>query len=232
MLRGLDHILGYAVFTTDGALGSLQDLYYDDRSFTVRYLIVADVDEEGSARLVSPIAVERMTDEPQRIYLSLDRERLLGAPDIGRERPVSLQAEMDYHDHFGWPYYWQGAYAGFYPLGPQPIPASPAPVPPPASEGTEASHHLRSANETKGYHVQALDGEIGHIEDFVVDEHSWHIVTVVIDTRNWWSGKKVAMPAEEFTHVDWEAQLVSVAETREQVQQTREFDASVLMRSE
>jgi hypothetical protein len=55
---------------------------------------------------------------------------------------------------------------------------------------------------------------------------------VVIDTRNWWSGKKVALPAEEFTRIDWEAQLVLVAETREQVQQTREFDASVLMRSE
>ena len=84
--------------------------------------------------------------------------------------------------------------------------------------------------ETNGYHVQALDGEIGHVEDFLVDEVSWGILSVVVDTSNWWFGKKVALPAGEFTRVEWSSRLVFVDETREQIQQTREFDRTTLQR--
>jgi hypothetical protein len=246
-VRSLEDLLGCTVSTADGAAGRLSDVYYDDRTWTVRYLVVDDIEEGSRARLVSPFLVDRVGDQPPKIDLSLDLDRLLEAPDIGQEKPVSLQAERDYFDYFGWPYYWQGAYGAG--IGALPI-VAPLPVMPPpdergreadrasdsesvgatAGQPSEASHHLRSALETNGYHVQALDGEIGHVEDFLVDEVSWGILAVVVDTSNWWFGKKVALPAGEFTRVEWQSRLVFVDETREQVQQTREFDRTTLQR--
>ena len=253
-MRSLEDLLGCTVATADGAPGRLSDVYYDDRTWTVRYLIVDEIEEGGEARLVSPFLVDRVGGRPAQIDLGIDRARLLAAPDIGREKPVSLRAERDYFDFFGWPYYWSGAYAaGLAALpvaAPLPGPVAPGPVTPPpdkddaeaehagageaagapADQPSEASHHLRSALETNGYHVQALDGEIGHVEDLVVDEVSWGILSVVVDTSNWWFGKKVALPATEFTRVDWASRLVFVEQTREQVQQTREFDQATLER--
>ena len=248
-VRSLEKLLGRTVATADGVSGRLTDVYYDDRTWTVRYLVVADIAEGTAARLVSPFLVDRVGGQPPQIDLSLDLDRLLEAPDIGQEKPVSLQAERDYFDHFGWTYYWQGAYAGSVAALPiiAPLPGPVAPPPEmqdaeaaragdsetaaaPADQPSEASHHLRSALETNGYHVQSLDGEIGHVEDFLVDEVSWGILSVVVDTSNWWFGKKVALPAGEFTRVEWASRLVFVDETREQIQQTREFDLTTLQR--
>ena len=248
-MRSLEDLLGCSVSTADGVSGRLTDVYYDDRTWTVRYLVVADIEEGSAARLVSPFLVDGVGGQPPQIDLSLDLDRLLEAPDIGQEKPVSLQAERDYFDYFGWPYYWSGAFAGAVAALPivAPLPGSVTPPPDgpdaeaeragdndtagaPAEQPSEASHHLRSALETNGYHVQALDGEIGHVEDFLVDEVSWGILSVVVDTSNWWFGKKVALPAGEFTRVEWQSRLVFVDETREQVQQTREFDLTTLQR--
>ena len=51
--------------------------------------------------------------------------------------------------------------------------------------------HLRSSRAVTGYHIQATDGDLGHVEDFIVDDHSWTIRYMVLDTTNWWPGKKV-----------------------------------------
>ena len=105
---------------------------------SVRYLVVGDIDAQAAARLVSPLAVDRVGDEPQQIFLSLDRDRVLEAPDVGQELPVSLQAEMVYHDYYGWSYYWQeGPYArGAWPAPPSPLPPDVA-MPPSAGDRTD-----------------------------------------------------------------------------------------------
>lgn len=249
-MLSLDHMLDHAVVTTDGRLGHLFDAYYDDRFWTVRYLVVSGIGEEEVTRVVSTIAVDRVDAAARQVFLSIGRELLMGAPDFSDIKPVSVEMEANYFNYFGWPHYWRGLYgwgtSWAVPAAPAPAPqlgVAVPPVAPPEEEaeaergpvpeyagGTVASHHLRSARETTGYHVQALDGEIGHIEDFIVEPRSWRIAQVVVDTRNWWFGKKVAVPAETFTRVDWESRLVFVDETREQVKERREFDVDRLRR--
>lgn len=237
MLRSTDRMLGYTVSTIDGALGRLDDVYYDDHHWTIRYLVVGGIGEQGIDRLVSPNAVTHIGDESRQIALDLEREQVLEAPDIGAHLPVSLQAEQGYFDFFGWPYYWQGPYA----WGAWAVPVAFAPAPPSgallaprieaqrsADEAVDVPHHLRSSDETLGYHIQALDGEIGHVEDFLFDDDSWYLASLVVDTSNWWFGKKVAVPSAEFTKVDWEARIILVDETREQVKQNLEFDEDAL----
>jgi len=167
--------------------------------------------------------------------------RVKEATDVAEKMPASLAAESKYHDFFGWPYYWQGPYAwGMLAVpavtGPAPVAvADPLLVPDPEEETArledpQVSHHLHSAADTIGYHIQALDGEIGHVEDFLLDDGSWSLTRVLIDTRNRWVGKKVALPSGEFSRIDWTERLIFVEETREQVKSKREFDVATLPR--
>jgi sporulation protein YlmC with PRC-barrel domain len=50
--------------------------------------------------------------------------------------------------------------------------------------------HLRSRNEVLGYHIQAKNGEIGHVDDLIIETESWKIRYLIVDTRNWLPGGK------------------------------------------
>jgi PRC-barrel domain len=86
--------------------------------------------------------------------------------------------------------------------------------------------HLRSSAIVIGYHIAATDGEIGHVEDFLVDEATWAIRYMVVDTRNWWSGTKVLVSPGWVARVDWDASKVEVNMTREQIKNSPEYDPS------
>ena len=51
--------------------------------------------------------------------------------------------------------------------------------------------HLRSSNAVIGHHIGATDGEIGHLEDLLIDDHTWAIRYLIVNTSNWWSGHRV-----------------------------------------
>ncbi len=62
----------------------------------------------------------------------------------------------------------------------------------PGCAAGEADHgendpHLRSAEELEGYHIQASDGEIGHLESLVADHANWDIRYLRVEAGNWWS---------------------------------------------
>lgn len=109
-MRSLEDMLDYAIVTSDGLLGSLHDAYYDDRFWTLRYLVVGDIGEEAATRVVSTIAVAGINDADRAITLNIDRATLMSAPDFGDVRPVSVRMEAEYLNYFGWPHYWPGPY--------------------------------------------------------------------------------------------------------------------------
>jgi hypothetical protein len=84
--------------------------------------------------------------------------------------------------------------------------------------------HLRSSRAVTGYHIQATDGDIGHVEDFLVDDQSWAIHYVLVDTTNWWAGKKVLVAPAWIEWVDWAQAKVHVTVTRAQIQHSPEYD--------
>jgi hypothetical protein len=95
-----------------------------------------------------------------------------------------------------------------------------------ASAQQEKEHHLRSTREVIGYHIQARDGEIGHVEDFIADDQTWAIQYMVVDTRNWLPGRKVLIAPAWIEKVDWLERLVHVDLLRETIQNSPEFDPS------
>jgi sporulation protein YlmC with PRC-barrel domain len=77
-----------------------------------------------------------------------------------------------------------------------------------------------------GYQIQALDGEIGHVEDFVIDDETWGIRYLIVDTRNWWPGKKVLVSPQWIERVSWDQSKVFANLLRETIKQAPEYDGS------
>jgi hypothetical protein len=91
--------------------------------------------------------------------------------------------------------------------------------------------HLRSSEAVTGYHVEAADGEIGHLDSFVIDDEAWAIRYVEVATRNWLPGKKVLVSPAWIEKVSWEDSKVSAGLTRETIQNAPEYlDSSPITR--
>jgi len=236
MLRRTSEIKGFTFGARDGEIGRAKDFYFDDESWTVRYL-VADTGKWLALRqvLISPHAVRGFRDQDKVIELDLTKTQIENSPSIDQDRPVSRQFEVDYYRYYNYPFYWQGAAM----WGPLPRPAGSygqvtGPLQqtwPPSDDrpaGTEASGdpHLRSTQAVTGYYIQAKDGEIGHVEDFVLNDEDWIIDYLVVDTINWWPGKKVLVSPAWVDSIDWHESKVLVNLEREFIKNAPEYDMS------
>jgi PRC-barrel domain len=230
MLRSMNALTGFTIGATDGDIGTVAAFYFDDLSFTVRHLVVDTGGWLSRQVLISPRALGRVDWDARRLNAALTRAQVERSPDVDTDRPVSRQKEIEYHQYYGYPTYWSGPYLwGGYPL---PV------LSPDAAANVEGERrwdwetqegsdpHLQSSAVVIGYHIAAADGEIGHVEDFLVDEASWAIRYLVVDTSNWWFGKHVLVSVEWIGPVDWNDSLLHVDLTREQIKSGPEYDAS------
>jgi sporulation protein YlmC with PRC-barrel domain len=239
MLYRLSELNGYAIDATDGAVGEVKDFYFDDKAWVVRYLIV-DTGGWLSSRkvLISPIAVGRPNRAQKQLPASITRDEVKNSPDIDTEKPVSRQHEIEYSQHFGYPFYWGGAGlwgGGLYPNAMLPGQGgfgSPqaerqereAAYAEADAQRDDADPHLRSGKVVTGYHIQATDGEIGHVEDMLADEETWAIRYLVVDTSNWWFGHKVLVAPQWISGVNWHDETVPVDLTRQAVKDAPAYD--------
>ncbi len=230
MFRKTKELQGCRLGARDGELGHLKDFFFDDQTWTIRYL-VADTGNWLPHRrvLISPHAVLGITEQPHRLVeVNLTRKQIEESPSIETHMPVSRQFESEYHRYYGWPYYWSG------PLlwGPVDLPGPQVllNLPPereklPAKEGEDS--HLRSAHEIGGFHgylVQGLDRAFGHIEQFIFEEASWAIRYLVADTRNWWVGKHVLLSPQWISWISWAEARVYVDFDRETIERAPAYD--------
>jgi len=231
MLRSMKNDLrGFTVGATDGDIGAVEEFYFDDTSFTVRHLIVDTGGWLGGRKvLISPMALRDIDWDGKRINAALTKAQVEASPAIDTERPVSRQHEIEYYGHFGYPYYWGGPYLWgdyAYPFLPAGRVPDPEPERPWDGAGKGDDPHLRSSAAVTGYHIAATDGEIGHVEDFLVDDATWAIRYMIVDTRNWWPGTQVLVSPRWIERVDWRDSMVSVGLTRAQIKESPEYDPS------
>jgi len=175
MLRSVSDLSRFTIAATDGNLGQVGDLYFDDRSWAVRYLVVdAGNWLPGRRVLISPISVR--SSDPPTLHVALSKQQITTSPDGTITRAVPVRS------------------------------APPAGVAPAilgrAGEGGDV--HLQTTTAVLGHAIQAEDGEIGHVQDVLVDDKAWAIRYLVVDTRDWWSGKKVLVSPEWLTRVTWD----------------------------
>jgi hypothetical protein len=237
MLRSISDLHGSTVQALDGDIGSVNQAYFDDESWGVRYLVVETGNWLNDRQvLVSPYSVQHTDPGSSVVHVNLSRQQVRDSPMLDTHKPVSRQHEIDYLRHYSYPTYWggpnlwgMGAFPAYDPTGirPEALPAEPARP----TLHTNRSHddvHLRSTDEVNGYHLKTADGGIGHVSDFIYDDTDWAIRYLVVDTHNWWPGGKTVLIAIHWIDaVDWSDSTVSTPLTREVIRNSPAYDDSM-----
>ena len=228
MLHRMEKLVGLTIGAYDGEIGKIKDVYFDDRRWAARYLVVdAGSWLEDRRVLISPIAVGNIDWDKGIVHVKLSRQQVKDSPPIDTDKPVSRQHELEFLGYYGYPDYWGGSMLwGATPFPVMPI--SPMPVDDVVTaDGGPGDPHLRSAAEVSGYRLQATDEAMGHLQDFLFDEESWAIRSIVVDTRNWWPGKQVVIPPQWVKRLDWPEKIVSVDVARDTVRAAPEYDPAL-----
>ncbi len=235
MLDKAKTLIGYKLSSLDGEIGKVKDFYFDDKHWTIRYLI-ADTGGWLTSRkvLLSPHALLAVYKEEHDIAINLTKQQIKDSPSLDSDKPVSRQFEESYYGYYGWPMYWNGPHMwGDY----HHIVRDGEKRQEVAGGEKKWDPNLRSAQDVTGYHVQATDGAIGHVDDFLIDDKTWAIRYLVIDTRNWWPGKKVLVSPQWIERVSWMESKVFVNLLRDDIKRspgyveesvpTREYETSL-----
>lgn len=209
----------------DGEFGDIHDLLFDDRDWTLRY-IVADTGGwlPGRKVLIGPGAIRSIDAKNEQLAVDLTRVQVKESPGIDMDPPVSRQKEEELRAHRSWSPYWDMHPVGFG-VGPLIYPVPDAgnddEV---AAKNANADPCLRSAREVKGYRIGASDGEIGQVHDLLFDVESWMLRYVVVDTRVWLPGRKVLLSTSWVEAVDWTQRELQVDLSKDQIKASPEFD--------
>ena len=225
MLQSIKELYGRNLGTLDGEIGRVKDFYFDDRTWAVRY-VVADTGKwlPGRQVLLSPHAFSSpLVDRTMRVNLT--QKQIEDSPSIETHKPVSRQYEEEYHRYYGWPYYWEGdglwgGMRNFPILEPPPGFSQAKPAAEPQPKDPDAD--LRSTQAVSGYHLQATDGIIGHVHDFLMDDKSWAINQLVVKTGHRFTGKEVQMPVGQVDRISYKESTVYVKASKEAVEKSPE----------
>lgn len=197
--RNAKDLLGYSIHATDGDIGKVIDLYFDDERWAVRYLVVDTGGWlTGRKVLISPRAVTEANRDDKVLPVSLTKDQVKHSPDIDTDKPVSRQHEAEHLGYYEYPFYWGGS--GLWGMGEYPGDLSSQTVIEAELRANEDAHapkpdasvdsHLRSFKAVSSSHVNTTGGEVAEIEDLLVDQRSWAIRDVVVTV----GGKQMHLP--------------------------------------
>lgn len=220
MLLNIKTLNGFALAATDGAVGHVKDFYFDDLSWVVRYLVVDTGNWlAGRQVLLTPHALGPVDLDHKSLGVKLSQKQIEHSPLIERHQLVSRQFEVDYYRYYGWPAYWDGG--ALWGMGGYPV------VLPPSREELDAQHHhhrgdkhLNSTQAVNGYAIQTKDGAIGHVTGFMVDDQSWAIRELVVETGHWYAGKEILVPTNRVARISYEESKVFVDLSKSDIEHT------------
>ncbi|KMQ51090.1 hypothetical protein CHISP_2013 [Chitinispirillum alkaliphilum] len=239
MFHNASSLTGMSLDAQDGHIGKIDDIYFDDQNWAVRY-VVADIGFWllGRKVLLSPAALHE--PKGRSVTVNATKEQVKKSPDINTAEPVSRKLEEELHDHYSWPYYWvypqhynslgAAIYPGLsYPSGfPQPTQKEPftakALEKEKKTEEKMGQWSIRSAKEVDGYHIQCTDEEIGHVEDFIIDTTNWVVRYLIVNTKNILPGKKVILAPQWVLGIDWAETKVFVDVSAETIVNGPQFE--------
>ncbi len=236
MLGNASVMKGYAIAASDGRIGTVSDFLFDDTNWQMRWLIVETGDWLSRRKiLLTPMMLGELDSKGHAFTVELTMQQIKDSPDVDTDRPVSRQIETDIYDYYGWTPYWgNGSFTDSYGY----VGATWTEAPKQAiarvksisgAQKDTEDPHLRSIEAVTGYHIQANDGEIGHVDDFLLEDADWSIHYLVIDTKNWWPGKKVLISPRSVKGIDWLTRMVTVDVNRQKVQDSPGYDASTMV---
>ena len=242
MLRTLEELHDYTIGADDGVIGHVKDLFLDDKAWVVRYLVVDTGGWLfGKKVLISPMAIGKPNWAGRLLPVSITKEQVKGSPDVDTAKPVTRQHELELSGYYGFPYYWGGGgywgggiypgmmLAGYGGFGsPQAIREESQNAQARAQQAreTEDDPRLRSCKAITGYNIHASDGDIGHVCGMLIDDETWAVRYLIVDTSNWWVGHQMLVAPQWIEGVRWAEGTVSVKLTRQQVKDAPPFEST------
>ncbi len=220
MLHNTKSLYGRKLDATDGEFGQIKDFYFDDKSWETRYLVV----DTGTWLIERVLLLPSNAFEKDpfkdsgNVKVKLSRKEIEDSPPITEHQTVSRQYEEDFYNHYGWPGYWQTG--GMWSATLDPV----IMVPPRELRAAPTTEdiHLRSVNEMLGYHIHATDGEIGSVSGFMIDEDSWKIREIAVESGHWYAGKLVYLLTENIIRISYTDSSVFVNLTMDDIRETAE----------
>jgi len=217
MLRQLRLHRGCHAHASDGYIGTVEDFYFDDRRWELRYLVLnTGKFPLGRKVLVPPSAIDTFDPQAQVISLRQSMQEIQNSPQIDVDRPVYRQLHDLEVNYTSWVTHW--------------IPQHDLPAPE-ASPMPTGDAHLRSLNNVCKYTVMAFDGRVGSVADLVVDSETWHIPLVILDTTHYLAADKVVLPTSDLKAIRVEDREISVDLYKEDVLRAPRIDASLPLES-
>tara|TARA_R110001583_G_scaffold12927_4_gene56613 strand:- start:15197 stop:15997 length:801 start_codon:yes stop_codon:yes gene_type:complete len=243
MLRSIHDLENYSIAATDGDVGKVTDFLFDDKQWVVRYFVV----ETGSwllsrKVLISPIGIQK-TDWREKVFpVSITQEQVKNSPEIDTDKTVSRQNEINLLEYYSYPNYWgdTGIWGGgMYPYLLNPGFEQPPETPTQALKTTLAhadakseqhesdDPNLRSCKSVIGYHIHAIDGDIGHVSAVLIEDDSMVVRYLVVDTTNWFGGKKVLISPEWIEEIAWFDKSVTINLICEKIKEAPEYQPNL-----
>jgi hypothetical protein len=230
MLRSSKEMEGFSIKAIDGEIGKLHEFYFDDHTWTIRYIIV----DTGSwlaekLVLIAPDAFKAVNLEKRIVELNLDKQQIADSPEIDKDKTVSRQKEAELIGHYGWPMYWTGIGGptiGAFPPANTAITKTEKEIQEMRRNEDQNDPNLRSTRAVISYWIHASDGHIGHVEDFLLDDDTWNIRYLIIDTKNLLPGKKVIIALDWIEKIDWAESSVHLKLKKEEIRSSPEYDPS------
>ncbi|WP_332698676.1 PRC-barrel domain-containing protein [Halalkalibacter lacteus] len=231
MLYKASTIQSCTVQATDGDLGKVKDLYFDSEKWTIRYLVVDTLKWlPGKRVLVSPVSFDNVELDNNNISIFSSTDEIKNSPSVEEHQPITRVKELELHSYYGWSPYWVGG--GLWGPGNLPL-LSTKEDQQYVTEMEDDQSFLRSVNELRGqvfgYNVKGIDHEeLGTVVDFVIDDNSWVVHYLIIDTGDWLPGRKVAISPESIDSIDWVAKDITINLRAAEVEEHSTETGSVL----
>lgn len=240
MIRGLKDFRGYPVRGIDGEIGSVRDFYFDDYNWTVRYFVIKTGKWlEHERILVATVSLAKTELEANSLPVDLTREKVRNSPRVIIDRPLTRAERIELHSYYEWPMDWiEGEIPGTGPgLTGYPLVELADEIKENQAENEQSSsegqhRHLHSFRDVPGFRLLARDGEIGHLEDFIVDTSSWNILYIVVDTGSWLPGKKVLVSPSWVEEILWDEERLQIDLNRDTIQNSPRYDPSISLDEE
>ncbi len=231
MLINAKILKGYKLHCTDGEIGKVNEFYFDDLHWKVRYLLAETGNWlTGRKVLISPESLVDVRKNTLQLAVKLTKKQIEDSPSLDTDKPVSRQFEEALYEHYNWPIYWETPYSAES----QPYILSnniDYNLEVTNQDGKPLDPHLRSTKSVSGYRVHALDSEIGLVNDFIIDDMEWSIRYLVIDIHGKKQREKVLISPKWIDRISWEDSQVFVNLLSDQIKSSPRFtDEAALTR--
>lgn len=224
MLRCIDGLKGYKIKATDGVMGKVEDILVEDENWHIRYIVVQTGSWLNRRKvLIIPQCIGEPQWMSQTLPVNLTMEEVRSSPPYSHHEPISRVYERMLHSHYVWTPYFSAGVPGPSAVTVAPMPNQNDELQKKAAEDLD-NNHLRSITELQGYRIEAEDGEIGSFADFIMDDEIWLLRYIVVDTGNWFSGKKVLIAMPWLSGVEWATQKAFVDLKKKVIEEAPEFN--------